>query len=67
MQVADNVVRRRQGRSDNARAALTNPKKIVSAEMPRIEDGQTFAVADDWHDWLHARILSREAEQTLAK
>jgi hypothetical protein len=33
--------------------------------MPKIEEGQAFG--DDWHDWLHAQILCREAERLLAK
>jgi hypothetical protein len=30
-----------------------------------VEKGETFG--DDWHDWLHARILCREAEKLLAE
>ncbi|HZN66213.1 MAG TPA: tetratricopeptide repeat protein [Tepidisphaeraceae bacterium] len=59
------MARHRQGNPDDGRAALADAKKLISARMPRVEEGQTFG--DDWHDWLHARILCREAERTLAK
>ena len=31
--------------------------------MPDMSKGQTFG--EDWHDWLHAQALCREAEQVL--
>ena len=53
----------RLGKVDEARTALSNAQRIISTKMPKVEKGETFG--DDWHDWLHAQILCREAEQVL--
>jgi tetratricopeptide (TPR) repeat protein len=52
----------RLGRADKARASLAGAKRIL-AKMPDPAKGQPLPV--DWHDWLHAQILCREAEALL--
>ncbi len=51
------------GHTKEAEAALENAKAILM-KMPDPAKGQTFG-ADDWHAWLHARILCREADEQL--
>ena len=53
----------RLGKVDEARTALSNAQRIISTKIPKVEKGETFG--DDWHDWLHAQILCREAEEVL--
>ena len=57
------MAQHRLGKVDDARTALTNAQQIISTKMPKIEKGETFG--DDWHDWLQAQILAREAEELL--
>jgi tetratricopeptide (TPR) repeat protein len=59
------MARHRLGQRVEAGAALAKAQQILATKMPQIKKGETFQ--DDWHDWLHAQILCREAERTLAK
>jgi tetratricopeptide (TPR) repeat protein/serine/threonine protein kinase len=56
----------RLGQAREAEAALTNAKTIIMAKMPDPARFRLFG-AGDWHDWLHAQILCREAEGLLRK
>jgi tetratricopeptide (TPR) repeat protein len=51
------------GAENQSREALTKAQRIIATKMPKTERGETFG--DDWHDWLHAQIICREAEQLL--
>jgi tetratricopeptide (TPR) repeat protein len=53
------------GATEEADAALAKAKAIV-AKIPDPAKGQLFG-AGDWHDWLYAQILFREAETLLVK
>ncbi len=55
----------RLGRAEDAEAALAKAKAIM-AKMPNPAKGQPFE-AGNWHDWLHAQVLCREAEGLLHK
>ena len=57
------MAQHRLGNLEEARTSFSNAKRIILAKMPKIEKGETFN--DDWHDWLHAQILYREAEALL--
>jgi hypothetical protein len=57
------MAQHRLGKAGEARTALSNAQGIIATKMPKVEKGETFA--DDWHDWLHARLLCREAEELL--
>jgi tetratricopeptide (TPR) repeat protein len=52
----------RLGHSDKALAARDNAQAIM-AKMPDLAKGQLLD--GDWHDWVHAQVLSREAESLL--
>ncbi len=56
---------RRLGRAEEAQAALAKAKAIV-VKMPNTAKGEAFGTGD-WHDWLHAQVLCREAEELLNK
>jgi tetratricopeptide (TPR) repeat protein len=51
------------GRAKEARTALGSAQAILAENMPDPGAGRPFG--GDWHDWLHARILCREAEALL--
>jgi serine/threonine protein kinase/tetratricopeptide (TPR) repeat protein len=51
------------GRSEAARAALSNAQAILRTKMPDPQRERPFG--NDWHDWLRAQILCREAEALL--
>ncbi len=51
------------GHAQEAQASLAKAKAIL-AKMPDPAKGQLFA-AGNWHDWVHAQILCREAEGLL--
>jgi tetratricopeptide (TPR) repeat protein len=51
----------RIGEAKQAKASLAKAKAIVAERMPDPARGRPFAPGD-WHDWLHAQILIREAE-----
>jgi eukaryotic-like serine/threonine-protein kinase len=53
------------GHADEAAAALASAEAILT-KMPDPVKGQLFR-ADDWHDWVHAQVLCREAEALLKK
>ncbi len=55
----------RLGQIDEAKIALANARHIIAAKLPDTDNGQTFN--DDWHDWLHAQLLYREANELLQK
>jgi tetratricopeptide (TPR) repeat protein len=55
----------RLGRAEEAEAALARAQAIL-AKMPDPAQGRPFGPRD-FHDWLHARILCREAEELLKK
>ena len=38
-------------------------QKLIALNMPKPEAGQIFG--EEYHDWLHAQILCREAEKRL--
>jgi tetratricopeptide (TPR) repeat protein len=59
------MAQHRLGHVDKAVAALANARQIMSKKMHKFEDGEAFI--NDWHDWLHARVLFREAEKLLAE
>jgi hypothetical protein len=52
-----------QGHAKEAGAALDSAKAIL-VKIPDPAKGQLFG-AGDWHDWLHAQILCREADELL--
>jgi serine/threonine protein kinase len=51
----------RLGKPDPARAALEKSQAILKLRKPPPDQRWT----DNWHDWLHAQILCREAEHLL--
>jgi tetratricopeptide (TPR) repeat protein len=51
------------GRAQEARTALASARAILAQKMPDPDKGRYFSI--DWHDWLHAQILCREAERLL--
>jgi tetratricopeptide (TPR) repeat protein len=55
----------RLGRAKEAEATLAQATAIV-AKMPDPAKGRSFG-AGDWHDWLHAQVLWREADGLLKK
>jgi tetratricopeptide (TPR) repeat protein len=57
------MARKRQGQAKEARAALNQAQAILEHKQPKPERGQHFG--GDWHDWLRAQILCREAESLL--
>jgi serine/threonine protein kinase len=57
------LARHRLGRAQEARSALAHSQAILAAKMPNPKAGRPFA--NDWHDWLRALILCREAEGLL--
>ena len=58
------MAQHRRGNGNEARTALSSAQRIISTKMPKVEKGELFG--NDWHDWLHAQILCREAEQVLS-
>jgi tetratricopeptide (TPR) repeat protein len=54
------------GKEDDAETALAKAKSIVAQKMPGPASGRPFG-AGDWHDWLHAQVLCREATELLKK
>jgi serine/threonine protein kinase/Flp pilus assembly protein TadD len=56
----------RLGRTDEAKTILAKANAIIKAKLPDPSTGQLFRWSD-WHDWVHAQILSREAEELLKK
>jgi serine/threonine protein kinase/predicted Zn-dependent protease len=57
------LARHRLGQTQEARAALASARAILAKKMPDPDKGGYFE--GDWHDWLRARILVREAEEAL--
>jgi tetratricopeptide (TPR) repeat protein len=57
------LAQHRLGRTQEARAALASARAILARKMPDPAKGRWFG--GDWHDWLRARILTREAEANL--
>jgi hypothetical protein len=55
----------RLGRAKGAAATLAQAQAIV-AKIPDPARGRPFS-AGDWHDWLHAQVLCREAEELMKK
>src|SRR5262249_38512506 len=55
----------RLGNADEARAALTAAAAVRAARMPDPANGRPFDA--DWHDWLMAEALYREAEALLPR
>jgi hypothetical protein len=53
------MAQHRLGQSDQAREALASAEQILEERYPDPASGRPFG--DDWHDWLHARSLHREA------
>jgi WD40 repeat protein len=56
----------RLGKVEEARLALARAEAILKQKMPDPAVGRPYG-AGDWHDWLHAQILCREAERQLKK
>ena len=54
----------RLARPGEARTALQVANTILEQKMPDADEGRQFD-SGDWHDWLHAQILCREAERVL--
>jgi tetratricopeptide (TPR) repeat protein len=50
-----------QSRTDEAREALATAKSMVVRNVPDRSEGRPLRTGN-WHDWLHAEILAREAE-----
>jgi serine/threonine protein kinase/tetratricopeptide (TPR) repeat protein len=50
-------------RTQESRKELASAQAILARKMPDPGKGQWFR--DDWHDWLRARILCREAEKVI--
>jgi serine/threonine-protein kinase len=64
------LAQHRLERPDAARVALGRAKAILDEKMPDPRAGRDFGPewpfrAHDFHDWLHAAILVREAERVL--
>jgi tetratricopeptide (TPR) repeat protein len=59
------MAQHRLGRTDEAKDSLAKAKAIVAEKMPDPSQGRRFE--GNWHDWLHAQMLSREAEEMLKK
>lgn len=53
------------GQADEARTAFAAAGAIRAAQMPVPAKGRPFG--NDWHDWLMAEALYREAEALLPK
>lgn len=60
------MARHRLGQATEAGGALANARQILTDKMPDPDNGRPFGPAN-WHDWLHAEILCREAEALLKK
>ena len=60
------MARHRLNRSDEARANLAEAQAILTQKMPDPSSGAPFD-AGNWHDWLHAQILTREADELLGE
>jgi serine/threonine protein kinase/Flp pilus assembly protein TadD len=54
------------GHTQEAQAALASARTILAGKMPNPAKGQPFD-AGNWHDWVHAQLLCREAETLLKK
>jgi serine/threonine protein kinase/tetratricopeptide (TPR) repeat protein len=57
------MAQHRLGRTDEAKDSLAKAKAIVAEKMPDPSQGRRFE--GNWHDWLHAQMLSCEAEEML--
>jgi tetratricopeptide (TPR) repeat protein len=57
------LAQHRLGRTPKARVALASARAILAHKMPDPAKGRWFG--GDWHDWLRAGILAREAEDVL--
>jgi Flp pilus assembly protein TadD len=55
------MAQHRLGRTDEAKESLAKAQAIVARNIPDRSEGRPFR-AGNWHDWLHAEILVREAE-----
>jgi hypothetical protein len=53
----------RLGHAREAQAALAGAQTILAAKMP--DPAKQRYWGSDWHDWLHAQALCREAEVEL--
>ena len=58
------MARHRLDRPDEARTNLAQAKAILKQKMPDPPRGTPFD-AGNWNDWLHAQILTREADELL--
>jgi serine/threonine protein kinase/tetratricopeptide (TPR) repeat protein len=50
---------------DKARHALASARSVLTSAMPDPTNGRPFG--DDWHDWLHSRLLVSEADRMIEK
>jgi serine/threonine protein kinase/predicted Zn-dependent protease len=57
------LAQHRLGQTEEARAALANARAVAAARMADPREGRPFG--QDWSDWVHFRILYREAEGLL--
>jgi eukaryotic-like serine/threonine-protein kinase len=57
------MVQNRLGHRDDARAALGRCRAIIADKRPDVAAGQVLD--KDWHDWLQAELLWREANALL--
>jgi WD40 repeat protein/serine/threonine protein kinase/tetratricopeptide (TPR) repeat protein len=53
------MAHQKQGRADEARKALERARALIDQGLPKPD---REGLGSDWHDWLHCRILQREAE-----
>jgi WD40 repeat protein/serine/threonine protein kinase/predicted Zn-dependent protease len=53
----------KQGHADDARKALEKARALVDQGLPKPDKE---GLGSDWHDWLHCRILQREAEALVS-
>ena len=53
-----------QARTEDAEVALAKAKAILTEKMPDPAKGRPFETGN-WHDWLHAQVLCREAEKLI--
>jgi hypothetical protein len=60
------MARHHLDRPDEARANLAAARAILAQKMPDPANGVPFD-GGNWHDWLHAQILTREADELLGE
>src|SRR5262249_28123553 len=57
------LAERKRGQQDKARVALARGRAVLDRQCPKPERGWPFD--NNWHNWLRARALLREAESLL--